>query len=143
MLIDLLVVVLGFTIAFLIEARHDHILAEKEHLIRLLIDDKLIKQEEQKKAQWHRLDWFYLVLVSLVVAWLFGDSIPQKAILLVTISTLKILVFNIRLNILLNQGWSYLSGSGFEGKFKGKEIMYYAAALVLFIISILGIIILN
>ena len=144
MVVELTIIVLGFTIAFIIEARHDYILALKEALIDKLLSDVGEEQEQQLlKQEWHRKDWLYLFVISIIISYLYSGISISSLLILVIISTLKILVFNIRINALLNTNLFYLSDSGFESKFKGKEKLYYASALSLFIASIITIICIN
>ena len=95
-----------------------------------------IKKEQASKRKWHRLDWWYLLSIAALVAFLYAGISLKLLPVLVIISTLKILVFNIRLNLLLKKGGLYLSQEGFEGFFKGKEKLFYFIAFLLFSISV-------
>lgn len=138
-MIGLIVIIIGFSVAFFIEASHDSILADKEAMIRFLLKEGAlfdnIEEEQEEKEKWHKLDWWYLVVVSCVVAYLYAGLSWKAAPVLVIIATLKILVFNIRLNILLGTDWFYLSSEGFEGLFEGGKKAYYLLAFAAFIIS--------
>ena len=136
--IELIIIVIGFTIAFLLEAKQDFIISEKEALIRYLLkdDQKQIKKEQKTKEQWHTKDWQYLAVIAMITAILYKGITVSALAVLVLISSLKILVFNIRLNSLFKVELLYLSSDGLEGKFKGKELFYYAIAAILLIASI-------
>ena len=137
MQINLIIIVIGFVVAFLIEARHDYILAQKETLIRLLASKEERIKQDKLKDKWHKLDWFYLFIIGLIISLTFDGNYIEKISILVAISMLKILVFNIYLNKLLGNDLCYLGSGYIESKFKGKEILYYSIAAVLFIASIL------
>ena len=138
-MIGLIVIVVGFVVAFFIEASHDKILADKEAMIRFLLkEDGLldgVEDQQKEKAKWHKLDWWYLVVVSLIVAYLYAGLSWKVAPVLIMIASLKILVFNIRLNLLFGVDWFYLSSEGFEGLFEGGKKAYYLLAFIALIIS--------
>lgn len=128
--------VIFYTLAFLVEARHDAVVSR-------------LVQSSADSMQWHKLDWQYLALVGVGVSIFGGDytfdlstyelmfSIMKSLSIGLTIASLKVLIFNIRINKIFGHGWSYLSSTGFESKFKGKEIIYYGACLSLFLLSII------
>ena len=136
--IELIIIIVGFSIAFLLEARHDFIISNKEALIQYLLENRNKEKKEQIefKREWHKKDWQYLVVIALVVAFTYKGFTLLAFPVLVMIASLKILVFNIRLNSLFGNDWFYLSSDGFESYFKGKEMFYYAIAAVLLIASI-------
>ena len=139
--IELIIIVIGFTIAFLLEAKHDYIISEKEALIRSLLkgDAKGIEEQEKLKQQWHKIDWFYLFFISIVISFTFNGNYIEKFLILVIISMLKIIVFNTYLNKLLGNDLCYLGSGYIERLFKGKEMFYYIAAAVFLISSIVAI----
>lgn len=150
----LLIIVVGYIAKFIIEASHDFIISNFE-------------QDHDDNVAWHKLNWWYLFIESVMIASMFDlmtfdGSVnlvailpPGKMILqfvgwsfqplmiMMIISMLKVLVFNIRLNHLFKNDWWYLSKNGFEGNFKGvimvrrikiqKEKIYYLTALIIMI----------
>ena len=71
--IELIIIIVGFSIAFLLEARHDFIISNKEALIQYLLENrnKEKKQQIEFKREWHKKDWQYLVIIALVVAFTY------------------------------------------------------------------------
>ena len=117
-MIQLAVIIISFAVAFWLEAKHDFIISNFE-------------QTKEESERWHKIDWWYLVFVAIPLA------VVYHPVILITLASLKILVFNLRINYLFGKQWWYLSSSGFESKFKGKEHFYYIFALLGFIVSII------
>ena len=135
--IEVIYIVVAFIIIYLIEAKHDFIIAKKEKLIQLLANKEERKSQKELSDDWHRLDWFYLLFVAILISLLFDGTIIEKITILVVISTMKIIIFNPVLNKFLGNDLFYL-GSGFiEDKFKGKEMFYYGTAFLLFVTSLI------
>jgi len=134
-MIGYIALVIFYTIAFLVEARHDAVVSR-------------LVQSSADSMQWHKLDWQYLALVGVGVS-IFGanfelgmesldlmESFMKSLSTGLTIASLKVLIFNVRINKIFGHGWNYLSSTGFESKFKGKENIYYGACLSFFLLSI-------
>lgn len=131
------------SIAFIIEAYHDKILANKEQFIRLMANEIERELQQLSKEAWHRLDWWYLVFMSAAIGFTIYGFNFKVFLFMLSVSMLKILVFNIIINKLLKLRWNHLSNAGFEGKFKGKESVYYLLALLGFLTSVVLLWILN
>ena len=123
-----------FALAFLREASHDARISS-------------FPQSKDDNIAWHKEDWQYLALIGFGIS-VFGAGyypdmgIPDfllatlHAVLIgISIASLKILVFNSRINKIFGNAWNYVGENGIENKFKGKETLYYALALLFFLAS--------
>lgn len=133
-MIGYIALLICFALAYLKEASHDARISS-------------FPQTKDDNIAWHKEDWQYIALIGFGISIFGAGYYPEmdlRNFLLATfhafligtsIATLKILVFNIRINKIFGNAWNYVGENGIENKFKGKETLYYALALLLFLAS--------
>lgn len=132
-MIGYVALVLFYAFAFLREAKHDALISS-------------FPQDKDDNIAWHSYDWQYLALVGVGVS-IFGGgyfigmsglefilSVTASICIGLSIATLKVLVFNIRINKIFGNKWYYVGLNGIESKFKGKEKIYYLINLLVFLL---------
>lgn len=123
-----MVIIGGIVIAFEIESAHDKTISG-------------IKQTIKVNRKWHRLDFYYLAIVSLIIAYLYGGLSIASGLILINIAGLRASYFPIRFNARRGSAWDYLGSEGYDKIVKklffGKNKLYFASAGLLTLASIL------
>ena len=141
-MIALTILLIFYGAAYFVEAKHDRLISS-------------FGQTPEQNKEWHDLDWRYLALLGIgsglaTAGFHFNMTLPEFWWRLLeafntslAIGSLKPLIFNVRINKLFGNDWNYVSSRGFEGKFKGKETLYYIICATIVVINIITIACIN
>lgn len=131
MIIELIITILTFSLAYWKEARHDYNLWLNEILMAKELDDGDKNIVAKRRSIWHRIDWQYIAIIGLGWSFIVSPLSLNQIPIIVIISMLKILVFNPRINRLKEIDWNHLSNEGFESRFRNNPNLYYLIAFIL------------
>lgn len=127
-MIDLIVIIGGISLAFEIESAHDKTISG-------------LKQTIKENRIWHRLDFVYLFIISLIIAYLYGGISIESGLILINIAGLRATYFPIRFNARRGSDWDYLGAEGYDKIVKklffNRNNLYFASAGLLTLASIL------
>lgn len=132
-MVEIIIILVGFAIVFFLEAKHDYYIILNEQDLRQAETKPFKKQDQQLRTNgWHRINWFMYAILSVMAASILFSyyNVWLVFLILISIAALRILIFNTRLNLLRGLDWNYVGENGVEGKFKGKETLYYIIALI-------------
>lgn len=136
-----------YALYWVIEVFHDDKL-RKINNIALSLDrayDALDEAQELKKlsSSWHSLDWKGHAILAVLTGYLAStgsEFVVQDWIIValyaLVIGSMRVLILNIGGNLIAKRSVFYVGSRGLESKFKGKEIVYYALWLAIFVVSL-------
>jgi len=118
MIYHLILILVGYIIAFEIESRHDKVISS-------------LKQTTEQNRSWHIDDWMYLAVISTMVVYGYNEISIESAILIPYIVSLRITYFNIRLNKRRNKPTFHLGDKGWDGIFINHKVLYFTTAFIM------------
>lgn len=125
----LIYVILGmFSVIFMIEVYHDDQLRK----IRNFVGD----EADDLTDNWHKLDFWSWVMISIVVMFLYFSTTDSYTALAIPfmIGSLRVLILNIWGNKLAQRGTFYLGEGWLESRINSK--IYYLIVLLVFLASV-------
>lgn len=122
-MIELIVILIGYIIAFELESSHDKILSN-------------MGQTKEQSDKWHQLDSIFIIVLSLVIAYSYNGISLESGLVLVYAFAMRITYFPIRLNKKRDQKTFYLGSGWWDGKFKSHKLPYFITAFALLFGSI-------
>lgn len=134
-MIPVIIILSGFIIAFVLEAKHDYEIISNELVLFQMLGEPDRSRAKENSREWHIYDWWYLAVLSFAITGTLVNLTGEYIMLLLLplIAALKVLVFNTRLNRYMGLKWHHIGVYGFEGMFVGREKLYYVLNAIIFL----------